>query len=154
MTAVADRSTAAVRWPSWALVTLAGLVVAMTTGPQGPLGGFWGAPSGEELGITGGLMGGFVAYGLIEAAAFGLGIAWFVFGRRLLTAGGLGTAAWLSVGWTLVSWFPHGGFHQAIDHHDMGGLLAIEFGFHATMIVAATVIALYLARLSARGAES
>lgn len=152
MTLVTDRTIPTARRSSWVLVTVAGLVVAMLTGPQGPLGGFWGALPAAERGVTGSLMGGFVVYGLIEAAAFGLGIAWLLYGRRYLTADRLGTATWLGVGWALVSWFPHGGFHQALDHHDYAGLLAVEVGFHATMIIAAAVIVIYLVRNPGRNA--
>jgi hypothetical protein len=154
MTTTAQIPTRVTRRTAWILITVAGFALAMISGPQGPLGGFWGAPTAEDLGITGGLAGGYVAYGLVEATAFGLGLAWILLGRHYLTANRFGTVAWLSIGWALLSWYPHGGFHQSLEHDNMGGLLAIEYGFHATMIVAAVVIALYVIRTSRHGAES
>lgn len=132
----------------WAIVTIVGAFVAMTFGPQGPAGGFWGAAPSEELGITGGLAGAFVGYALVEAVAFGLGLAWLAFGwkviRQATQPGAI--AAYLAVGWGLVSWWPHGSFHQAIGERNPTALIGIEFGFHATMILAAVVIASYLWR--------
>ena len=132
----------------WVLVTIVGAFIAMTFGPQGPAGGFWGATPGEELGITGGLAAAFMGYGLIEAIAFGFGLAWLAFGRSTIRdshrPGAM--AAYLAVGWGLVSWWPHGGLHQGIGEHNPTALIGIEFGFHATMILAAAVIASYVWR--------
>ena len=127
----------------WIGLTGVTAFIALAIGPQGPAGGFWGAESGHELGITGGLASAFFAYGLIEAIGFGLGIAWLAFGRKALT-GALATPAYLAMGWLLASWWPHGGFHQAIGEGNHSALVRIEFGFHATMILAGAIIARYL----------
>ncbi|WP_203336638.1 hypothetical protein [Nocardioides limicola] len=87
----------------WIAVIVAGAVAAMALGPQGPLGGFWGAEPAGDVGITGALAGGFIAYGLIEGAGFGAGLAWLAFGRPLLGRGADATAAYLSIGWLLAS---------------------------------------------------
>lgn len=130
----------------WLAVAGAAALVALATGPQAPLGGFWGAPSAADLGLGGALTAGFLVYGLIEAIGFGLGVVWLAFGRHLLAPGTLGTTAYLSIGWLLASWYPHGSLHQGLGHDNHAGLLAIEYGFHATMIVAAAVVLTYLHR--------
>jgi hypothetical protein len=134
-------------------IALVGTALAVLTGAQGPLGGFWGAPSSTELGIDGALLGAFVGYGVIEALGFGLGIAWLVNGRSMLGRGGLAAATYVAIGWALVSWFPHGALHQSIDEHDYGALIRIEYGFHATMLLAAAVVAVYVWR-SLRAGEA
>ncbi len=132
----------------WVLVTVVGAFVAMVFGPQGPAGGFWGATPGEEMGITGGLAGAFMAYGLIEAVVFGFGLAWLAFGAKALRDSGRpgATAVYLAVGWGLVSWWPHGGLHQGIGEGNPAALVGIEFGFHVTMFLAVAVIASYVWR--------
>ncbi len=126
----------------WIGVTLAGAVVAILFSPNGPLGGFWGAQ--PTPGLEGGVFGALVVYSVLEALVFGLGIAWLAFGRRVMTDGAWAGAAHLAVGWALVSWFPHGSFHQSITHDNWAGLAAIEYGFHLTMLVAGVVVARHL----------
>ncbi len=130
----------------WIIVTLIGAFVAMTFGPQGPAGSFWGAPSGEEMGITGGLAGAFMGYSLIEAIGFGLGLAWLAFGWKTVRDAERpgAVAAYLSVGWGLVSWWPHGSLHQAIGDSNPAALVQLEFAFHATLILAAILIAVFV----------
>ncbi len=135
----------------WILVTIIGVFIAMTFGPQGPAGGFWGAAPAEEMGVTGGLAGAFMAYGLLEALIFGFGLAWLAFGRKTLQGAGA-TAAWLAIGWGLVSWWPHGGLHQGIGESNPAALVGIEFGFHVTMFVAVLVIASYVWRTASERA--
>ncbi len=50
---------------------------------------------------------------------------------------------YLSVGWFLVSWWPHDNLHIH-NGMDLQGLLYIEYGFHVTLIVAALVLAFSL----------
>lgn len=137
---------------AWVAITILGAMIAMALGPQGPLGGFWGAEPAAELGITGSLAAAFVGYALIEAVGFGLGLAWLLLGRSQVAASTLGTATYLAVGWVLTSWWPHGSFHQAIGDGNYQGLIRIEYGFHATMLVAGAIVAVYIWR-TARGLE-
>ena len=86
----------------------------------------------------------FVVLFAIEALAFGLGISFLAFGLPLVrkAAGGSRLRAWamyLSIGWLLVSWWPHDNLH--IHTEDLQGLLYIEYGFHMTLILSGLVLA-------------
>ncbi len=126
----------------WIAVTVVVGVAVVLLGPQGPLGGFWGA-EGEDP--TGGALAALVVYSILEAAVFGLGVAMALFGRPLLKQLGAGErltrVTFVAIVWALVSWWPHGSFHQAIEENNFGALAAIEWGFHATMLVCGLVIA-------------
>ena len=50
---------------------------------------------------------------------------------------------YLSIGWFLVSWWPHDNLHIH-NGMDMQGLLYIEYSFHVTLIIAALVLAFSL----------
>ncbi len=85
----------------------------------------------------------FIVFSIIEALALGLGVAFLVFGlplaRRLAgNSGWLSWAVYLSIGWSLVSWWPHDGFHRSGPSID--ALLALEYGFHATLIAGGAVL--------------
>src|SRR3712207_4895260 len=90
----------------------------------------------------------FILLSVFEAAAFGLGISFLLFGFRplLRLARGSRLRAWamyLSIGWFLVSWWPHDNLHLH-NGFDLQGLLYIEYGFHVTLIIAAAVLAFSL----------
>ena len=94
--------------------------------------------------------------GAIEAVAFGLGACVLAFGlkhaRNLTgTTGWLATAVWLSVAWVLVNWIPHTALHMSVGNlntpADFGGLAAIEYGFHLTLVAAGTVLMYTLFRV-------
>ena len=55
-------------------------------------------------------------------------------------------AMYLSVGWFLVSWWPHYNLHLHTGL-DLQSLLYIEYGFHVTLIFAAFVLAYSLLTL-------
>ena len=63
---------------------------------------------------------------------------------------GASSAAHLAVGWALVSWFPHGAFHQSTVHDNWVGLATIEYGFHFTMLIAGLVVARHLLLVNRR----
>lgn len=132
----------------WLVVAIGSGLGALLLGPQGPLGGFWGA-EGEDP--TGGALAALIAYGVVEAAAFGFGVGFLVFGWPMLRQLGAGDRltglTFVSIVWALVSWWPHGSFHQAIEENNFGGLAAIEWGFHATMLVCGVVIAVFFWRV-------
>ncbi len=89
----------------------------------------------------------FIGLAVCEALAFGLGVSFLVFGlplvRRLSAAGlprWLALVTYLSVGWLLVSWWPHDNFHLH-NGTDLQGLLYIEYGFHVTLMIAGGIVA-------------
>ena len=49
-------------------------------------------------------------------------------------------AMYLSIGWLLVSWWPHSHLHQVVGEN-LQRLLYIEYGFHVTTIIGAVVLA-------------
>ena len=86
----------------------------------------------------------FVVLFAIEALAFGLGISFLAFGLPLVrkAASDSMLTAWamyLSIGWLLVSWWPHDNLH--IHTESLQGLLYIEYGFHVTLILSGLVLA-------------
>ena len=86
----------------------------------------------------------FVVLFAIQALAFGLGISFLAFGVPLVrnAASGSGLRAWamyLSIGWLLVSWWPHANLH--IHTGSLQRLLYIEYGFHMTLILSGLVLA-------------
>ena len=122
-------------------VAAAGTLVAGLAGPNGPLGGFWGVE--PTPGLEGGVLGVLMLYSVIEALIFGIGLSWLIFGRDILRGPGA-VAAHLAVGSALVSWFPHGAFHQSTAHDNWIGLALIEYGFHFTMLIAGLLVARHL----------
>ena len=87
----------------------------------------------------------FVVLQVVTCLTSGLGVSFLLFGLpvvREVTAGWKRRAwlAYLSIGWLLVSWWPHGHLHQH-NGHDVQGLLYIEYGFHVAPMLAALVVA-------------
>jgi hypothetical protein len=127
----------------WVLTTLAFAVVSMALTQV-----VW--PSDSADGPPSGLLPLFIVIGVLEWLAFGFGMAFLIFGAPLLAklgqSRGLTTAAYVSTGWLLVSWWPHSNLHRVNGADNWGGLLAIEYGFHATLIAAGVVLAYFLFR--------
>ena len=88
----------------------------------------------------------FIGVSALEGLLFGVGVAFIVFGRRWLAAdrSNLGTAAFVAIAWSLVSWWPHDNLHRVT--HDWTGLAAIEVGFHVTLILSILIVATYFLR--------
>jgi hypothetical protein len=88
----------------------------------------------------------FIGVGLIESVAFGLGVAFLVFGGRLMNTfdrgRGLTLLTYLSIGWLLINWWPHDNLHRVI-RFDFARLIWIEYGFHVTLIAAAACVAYF-----------
>lgn len=95
------------------------------------------APSASQLPF-------FIFLSVLEAAAFGVGIAFIIFGWPLLqkvtTDKREKTLLFLATAWFLISWWPHDNMHRH-NGGDLAGLLQIEYLFHFTLIVAAMIIA-------------
>lgn len=142
-------------WIKWVAVTLVLGVVAFMASPNGPLGGFW-RPSPDFPQPTSAQLPLFIVLNVAEVLAFGLGIAFLIFGYPLLRAIApaskrLTLGAFLSITWLLVNWWPHDSLHVA-NGMNMGGLLVIEYVFHITLIVAGAILAYFFWVLERRGA--
>jgi hypothetical protein len=126
-------------WIKVALVTALFAVPAMALGQV-----IWPpAPGSPEP--SAGQLPFFIFLSVFEAVAFGLEISFLLFGfpALLRLARGSRLRAWamyLSVGWFLVSWWPHDNLHLH-NGLDLQHLLYIEYGFHVTLIIAAVVLA-------------
>jgi membrane associated rhomboid family serine protease len=90
----------------------------------------------------------FVGMAVAEAVVFGLGISFLLFGwraARRASRRSRATVAVVCIAWLLVSWWPHIGLHVRSGHvrsgDDLWALLAIDYGFHLTLMVAAAVLA-------------
>jgi hypothetical protein len=126
-------------WVKVALVTVVLGVAAMVLGPI-----LWPIAEGGAQPTAGQLFF-FIVLEAIQSLAFSLGIAFLVFGlpavRRASPYSGLmGWAMYLSIGWLLVSWWPHSHLHQVVGEN-LQGLLYIEYGFHVTLIIGAVILA-------------
>ena len=145
-------------WIKWLVVTLVLAVIAFLASPNGPLGGFW-RPSPDFPQPTDAQLPLFVLLNAIEALAFGFGIAFLIFGYSLVQTmlpapKGLTLAAYLSTAWLLINWWPHDSLHLT-NGINMSGLLAIEYGFHITLMVAGVILVyFFLNVLRGRAAPS
>jgi len=133
-------------WIKWLAVTFVIGVIAFVASPNGPLGGFW-RPSPDFPQPTSAQLPLFILLNAAEALAFGLGIAFLIFGYPLMQAIApaskrLTLWAFLSIACLLVNWWPHDSLHVA-NGVNMGGLLVIEYVFHITLIVAGAILAYF-----------
>ena len=133
-------------WVKVLLVTVVVAVPAMLTGPI-----IWPPPADLGVAPTAGQIPFFIFLAVIEAITLGLGVSFLLFGfvplRRALGGSSWRTwAAYLSIGWLLVSWWPHNNMHTH-NGLDLQGLLYIEYGFHVTLMVAGLVLAYSLLTL-------
>ena len=123
-----------------ALITIAGAIPAFLTGRL-----IW--PPDPSIIPTAAQLPYFAFLAALEAFSFGLGLA-FLFeaypfiGRFPEPERKLGWAMYASVGWLLVSWWPHDNLHQHIGM-DLQKLLYVEYGFHFTLIIAGFIVAKY-----------
>jgi hypothetical protein len=139
----------------WIKALILTLPVALPATALGPV--IW-PPVAMGMGPTPNQLPFFVFESFFEALALGLGVSFLVFGLPIVrgVAPNLKRRAWLmylSIGWGLVSWWPHGNLHMS-NGDDMQRLLYIEYGFHVTLIIVGCVLAycfLSLMRESRRG---
>ncbi len=120
------------------LITLIVGIPAFVLGPV-----IW--PPSPDIQPTSGQVPYLMVLSAIEASVFGFGIAFLIYGRRLLNrvargAEKVAVAMYGSVAWLLISWWPHDNMHihNALD---VGGLIAIDYLFHFTVIFAGLVLA-------------
>jgi hypothetical protein len=78
---------------------------------------------------------------VIPAVSLGLGVAFMLFGRKLLAGAGaspLFRGAFFSIGWLLVNWWPHSNFHRVAN--GWMNIVLVDYFFHTTVIVASCVV--------------
>ncbi len=126
----------------WVKVTLVTAVAGIAAMALGPI--LWPIAEGGAQPTAGQLVF-FIILEAIQSLAFGLGISFLLFGlptmRRVsLDSRLMGWATYLSIGWLLISWWPHSHLHQVVGEN-LQGLLYIEYGFHVTLIIGAIVLA-------------
>ena len=123
-------------------VTLVTIVLGVAAMALGPI--LWPIAEGGAQPTAGQLFF-FIVLEAIQSLAFGLGVSFLVFGlptvRRVSpNSKPMAWAMYLSIGWLLVSWWPHSHLHQVVGEN-LQGLLYIEYGFHVTVIIGAIVLA-------------
>lgn len=149
------RTNSTINWKPALVVTLVLTVVAVLANPSGPLGGFWRpaadmpTPTGAELPFA-------ILLKIAEGLTFGLGISFLIFGYPLVRAIspaslGVTRAAHVSIAWLLFNWWPHDSLHIA-NGMNMGGLLALEYAFHITLMIAGAILAAFFLTLLRRPA--
>jgi hypothetical protein len=123
------------------LVTAASFLVTPLLWPM-PVGGM--QPTAGQLPF-------FILMAVIESLSFGIGV-WFVIeGKKALAAASgvsksLVNWTYLAICWSLLSWWPHDNLHK-VNGENLQGLIFIEYGFHATLIIAATIIAYFFIKV-------
>lgn len=137
-------------WLKWLVVTLLVAVITFVASPNGPLGTFW-RPSAEIPNPAGIQLPLLILLNIAEVIAFGLGVSFLIFGyplvRSVLPASkGLMFAGYLSIGWLLLNWWPHDSLHVA-NGLELNGLIAIEYGFHITLMIAGAILAYFFLAL-------
>ena len=142
MTAQAARGPGArSTWIKVLVVTLMAAAAAMVLGPilwptsDPPL---FPEPSSAQLPF-------FIILQIVTVLTFGLGVSFLLFGLPVVRSVSADSQlrAWLmylSIGWLLISWWPHGHLHQH-SGNDVQGLLYIEYGFHVAPMLAGLVVA-------------
>jgi hypothetical protein len=127
---------------TWVKVVLVTVPLAVATMVLGPI--IWPLAEGGAQPTAGQLLF-FIVLEAIQCLAFGLGVSFLVFGLPTVRRASpnsrlMAWAMYLTIGWLLVSWWPHGHLHQVVGE-DFQTLLYIEYGFHVTLIIGALVLA-------------
>lgn len=112
----------------------------------------WRTPSGVATPPPG-IVPFFVLIGVvIPALSLGLGVAFLLFGRKLLPTNqplALSGASFVSISWLLVNWWPHSNFHRVAN--GWANVVVIDYVFHTTVIIATcVVVAFFLSVMSER----
>jgi hypothetical protein len=144
MTAQAARKTGHTGSSMWIKVVAVTLIAATTAMVAGPI--LWPTsdpplfpePTAAQVPF-------FVLLQLVTCLTFGLGVSFLLFGLPVVRGASADSMvrAWsmyLSIGWLLISWWPHGHLHQH-NGHDLQGLLYIEYGFHVLPMLAGLILA-------------
>lgn len=135
------------------IITIGAALIALLLGAGAPLGKLvWPAravaPADEPNQVQ---LVGFILVYAWQSLGFGAGIAFLFLGypriAQLTDTRGLARATHLAIAWMLINWVPHVNLHMHVGE-DPSGLLAIEWGFHATLIMAGLVLAMFFLRVT------
>ncbi|GAA5137236.1 AMP-binding protein [Pseudonocardia adelaidensis] len=89
---------------------------------------------------------------LVEVLAFAVGVGFLLFGRaRMLREGRspvLTTLAHLSIVWLLVSWWPQDNSYRLAAKNDWPQQAALVYTFNVTLMIAAVIVMIFVARRS------
>jgi len=133
-----------IRWITGALVTLGFAAVTFGLGRM-----IWPAPVGAAEPPSG-LVPFFIGLSAAESVLFGLGVCFIVFGYRRVAGAGqpiwLSYATYLAVAWLMLSWWPHDNLHRTTLAGNWTGLLAIDYGFHLTLMASSGIVAVFAYR--------
>ena len=139
-----------------AVVTFVVAIAAFLFGSHGPLGSMlWPTPVTLVSAPTATQEKLFMLLDGFEAVAFGLGIAFLLFGwpavRRAMGASpGRALVMYLGIAWVLSNWWIHDNLHMVVGLHPKG-LLGIEYGFHVTLIITGVALAYSMATMVPAG---
>ena len=123
-------------------------LVILWTAASVPIGlAIWPPAAGTPLGHVPPVI---VIVSLFEGASFALGAVFLVIGGRLLGIAGRWTpltgAAYASIAWLLMSWWPHDGLHRSGFGRTFAGLATIDMAFHTTLILGTAVVTVFFIR--------
>lgn len=125
---------------TWVKILLITLIIGIPAFVLGPI--IW--PPSPDIKPTSTELPFFIFLSIIEALLFGFGIAFIVYGWKYIKkissqSRNVAIAAFVSLAWLLVSWWPHDNSHI---HNGMDplGLLYIEYIFHLTLIIASLIL--------------
>ncbi len=120
------------------IVTIICAIAAFLLGPK-----LW--PHSMEMGTpTSGQLPFFIILSGAEAVIFGLGVSFLTLGWKKAKelSGRYGNKviwSFFSLGWMLISWWPHDNLHGHIGMN-LQKLLYIEYSFHFTLMIASVVV--------------
>jgi hypothetical protein len=128
---------------TWMKVAIVTAIVAVPAFVSGPIL-FPPADTGVEP--TAGQMPFFLFLAVGDAVLLGLGVSFVLFGLSVIRMVSPDSklrawAMYLSIGYLMISWWPHLNMH-AHNGMDLHGLLIIDFLFHLPLEVAGVVLAL------------
>lgn len=127
------------RWIMVAGITLVVAAAALATGPiLFPLPSDGPQPTAAQIPL-------FIFLGITDAVLLGLGISFLIFGLPILKqvspdSKARAWAMYLSIGYLMVSWWPHLGLHSSLGMN-LSGLLVVDFVFHLPLEVAGVILA-------------
>lgn len=143
-------------WVQWTLVAVPAAILGMLLTANGPIGALiWPMPD-DATTPTNGQLPFLIGIDVLQAAAFGFGVAFLVYGYPLIRNLGYGgpvyaVLVYVSVAWGLVSWVPHIALHQSVGNitgaSELWALIGVDYAFHVTALGAAFVFAHFFLRV-------